>query len=91
MLRMTTPIVIELPLRLEPITADSFAGPMTAAAAVERDARMPDRVMNYVECDLAVELTLPQWRRSRAAASPRRRLGLGTRFTPARRTTPLAG
>jgi hypothetical protein len=40
-----------------------------------------DRAMNYVECDLDPELTLPQWRRARAAAAPRRCL----RFAPVRR------
>ncbi len=33
----------------------------------------PDRIMNYIECDLAAELTLPQWRQARAAARARRR------------------
>jgi hypothetical protein len=37
---------------------------------------MPDRVMNYVESDVPAELTLVEWRRVRAAASPRRRLSL---------------
>jgi hypothetical protein len=30
-------------------------------------------VMNYVECDLADDLTLPQWRHNRAAAVHHRR------------------
>jgi hypothetical protein len=34
---------------------------------------MPDHVMNYVESEAPVELTLIEWRRARAAASPRRR------------------
>jgi hypothetical protein len=37
---------------------------------------MPDHVMNYVESDAPAELTLIQWRRARAAASPRRRRSL---------------
>ncbi len=32
---------------------------------------MPDHVMNYVESDAPAELTLREWRRVRAAASPR--------------------
>jgi len=34
---------------------------------------MPDHVMNYVESDVPAGLTLVEWRRVRAAASPRRR------------------
>jgi hypothetical protein len=34
---------------------------------------MPDHVMNYVESDAPAKLTLNEWRRVRAAASPRRR------------------
>jgi hypothetical protein len=71
MLGMTTPIVTELPLRLEPVAVDPFAD---------------DRVMNFVECDLPAELTLPQWRRARVAAAPRRR----TLFAPIRRRAALA-
>ena len=37
---------------------------------------MPDHAMNYVESDAAAELTLIEWRRVRAAASPRRRRSL---------------
>jgi hypothetical protein len=37
---------------------------------------MPDHVMNYVESDAPAELTLMEWRRVRAAASPRRRRSL---------------
>ena len=44
-----------------------------------------DRVMNYIECDLAADVTLPQWRRARAAASPRRRHILSTFAAPVRR------
>ena len=61
---MTTPIVTELPLRMEAVTADTFL-----EAVPHSQPR--DRVMNYVECDLAAELTLPQRRRARAAASTR--------------------
>jgi hypothetical protein len=34
---------------------------------------MPDHVMNYIESEAPAELTLVEWRRVRAAASPRRR------------------
>jgi hypothetical protein len=37
---------------------------------------MPDHVMNYVESEAPAELTLIEWRRVRAAASPRRRRSL---------------
>jgi hypothetical protein len=37
---------------------------------------MPDHVMNYIESDAPAELTLIEWRRVRAAASPRRRRSL---------------
>jgi hypothetical protein len=37
---------------------------------------MPDHVMNYVECEVAAELTLAEWRRSNAASKPRRRFRL---------------
>jgi hypothetical protein len=37
---------------------------------------MPDHVMNYIESDAPAELTLTEWRRVRAAASPRRRRNL---------------
>jgi hypothetical protein len=50
MLAMTTPIVTELPLRMEPVTADSFL-----------DAR--GHAMDDVEGHLATVRTLPQWRR----------------------------
>ena len=36
----------------------------------------PDHVMNYIESDAPAELTLVEWRRVRAAASPRRRRSL---------------
>jgi hypothetical protein len=51
---------------------------------------VPDHVMNYIECDLAAELTLPQRRRCRATADSRRRRSLRTVFAPARRGTALA-
>jgi hypothetical protein len=34
---------------------------------------MPEHVMNYIESEAPVEFTLAEWRRVRAAASPRRR------------------
>jgi hypothetical protein len=34
---------------------------------------MPEHVMNYVEFDAPVELTLAQWRRSRVETGSRRR------------------
>ncbi len=37
---------------------------------------MPDHFMNYVESEAPAELTLVEWRRARAAASPRRRRSL---------------
>jgi hypothetical protein len=37
---------------------------------------MPDHVMNYIESEAPAELTLIEWRRARAAASPRRRRSL---------------
>ena len=63
---MTTPIVTELPLRMEPVSADTFLGSVA-------DPKPRDRVMTYVECDLPAELTLAQRRRARAAASTRSR------------------
>ncbi len=47
--------------------------------------------MNYVECDLAEDLTLPQHRRDRAAARRRRRHVSLRFFTVARRQSALAG
>jgi hypothetical protein len=35
---------------------------------------MPDHVMNYVECDMPVDLTLVEWRRSRQVEPKRFRL-----------------
>ncbi len=37
---------------------------------------MPDHFMNYVESEAPAELTLVEWRRARAAVSPRRRRSL---------------
>jgi len=37
---------------------------------------MPDHFMNYVETEAPAGLTLVEWRRARAAASPRRRRSL---------------
>jgi hypothetical protein len=34
---------------------------------------MSDHVMNYIESEAPAELTLVEWRRVRASASPRRR------------------
>ena len=45
---------------------------------------MPDHSMNYLEHDVPAELTLAEWRRTRLAPKPSRRLRLGT-FIPARR------
>ena len=78
---MTTPIVTELPLRMQAITADSFIAPGD-------ETHGSGHVMNYVECDLSAELTLPQWRRARATASCRSRLR--SYLAPARRRTALA-
>lgn len=80
---MTTPIVTEIPLRMQAVTADSFI-----ESAQEAHGR--DHVMNYVECELAAELTLPQWRRTRTAASSRSRRSLRARVAPARREAALA-
>jgi hypothetical protein len=41
---------------------------------------MPEHVMNYVEFDAPVDLTLAQWRQTRAATGSRRRLTLRARF-----------
>jgi len=80
---MTTPIVIELPLRMEAVTADSFLEAV-------HDVQTHERVMNYVECDLAAELTLPQWRQDRAATFSRSRRSLRRRFAPVGRSAALA-
>ena len=47
---------------------------------------MPDHVMNYVESDAPAELTLIEWRRVRAAASPRRRRSLRSLLPVGRRS-----
>ena len=46
---------------------------------------MPDHVMNYLESDVPDGLTLIEWRRARAAASPRRRRSLRGRLAIRRR------
>jgi hypothetical protein len=79
MLGMTTPIVTELPLRLEAVVPDTFAEPQLQAPPADQAM---DRIMNYLECDLRPELTLPQRRRARASASPRRRRLLPGRLAP---------
>jgi hypothetical protein len=50
---------------------------------------MPDHVMNYVESDAPAELTLIEWRRVRAEASPRRRRSLRS-LLPVRRRPAFA-
>ena len=40
---------------------------------------MPDHVMNYVESEVAADLTLVEWRRSHSTREPRRRRGLRLR------------
>ena len=50
---------------------------------------VPDHVMNYVESDAPAELTLVEWRRVRAAASPRRRRSLRS-LLPVRRRPAFA-
>jgi hypothetical protein len=82
MLSMTTPIVTELPLRMEAITADSFLEHVQAP-------QTRDHVMNYVECDLAADLTLAQRRHDRAVSAHTRR-GLRPRFAPVRHHAALA-
>jgi hypothetical protein len=82
---VTTPIVTELPRRLEPITADPFVYAIGTPTARLDECR---HSMNYVECDLAVEVTLPRWRHDRAIACRRRRSTLRDRM-PGRRH-PLA-
>ena len=44
---------------------------------------MSEHLMNYVESDAPAGLTLAEWRRSRIAPRPRRRLRLRT-FIPVR-------
>jgi hypothetical protein len=50
---------------------------------------MPDHVMNYIESEAPAELTLVEWRRVRAAASPRRRRNLRS-LLPVRRRPAFA-
>ncbi len=45
---------------------------------------MSQHVMNYIESDVAEELTLAEWRRARIRPRPRRRLRLRI-FIPAHR------
>ena len=82
---MTTPTVTETPLSLEPVTADPFAGPDAATTVVETLRH----VLNYVECDLAPDTTLPQRRAARADAI-RRRGRLRSVLHPGRRQPALA-
>jgi hypothetical protein len=53
-------------------------------SAPSLDAAGARTVMNYVECTLAADLTLPEWRRARAASNPHRRLGLRRRLAGGR-------
>jgi hypothetical protein len=60
-----------------------------AALSIEIDDTVLDavggrHVMNYLEGDLSAEITLPEWRRPRAAAKPRRRHPLRRRMTAGR-------
>jgi hypothetical protein len=62
---------------------------MTTPSGIQRSPSLqdagPDRVMNYVECDLDIQLTLTDWRRARVAAAPRKRRGLPRLHRHARR------
>ena len=59
---------------------------MTPRTTTAFDLLADRRVMNYVECDLSVELTLPERRRARCAAAPAHRLhALRRRLAPAPR------
>ena len=51
---------------------------------------MPDHVMNYIESDAPVGVTLDQWRRTRLAPTARRRLGWLRTYVPVRRPQPIA-
>jgi hypothetical protein len=51
---------------------------------------MSERVMNFIEADLPVDLTLGEWRRSRGVRRTRGRLRLTT-FVPARGPRPALG
>ncbi len=58
---------------------------MTTVTISRADALSIDaRVMNYVECELADAITLPQRRRERSAARASHRFGLRA-FLPRRR------
>jgi hypothetical protein len=46
---------------------------------------MPDHVMNYIESEAPAGLTPVEWRRVRAAASPRRRRSLRSLLAVPRR------
>lgn len=50
---------------------------------------MFDHAFNYVESDLPAALTLAQYRRTRLAATPRRRLGWLRTYVPVRRPRPV--
>jgi hypothetical protein len=60
--------------------------PMKTESPLGLDALDARNVMNYVECSLAADLTLPEWRRTRAATTPRRRHGLRHRISSHRHT-----
>ena len=51
---------------------------------------MPDHVMNYIESEAPAGLTLVEWRRARAAASPRRRRSLRSLLAVPRRGPGIA-
>ena len=46
--------------------------------------------MNYIESDAPAGVTLDQWRRTRLAPTPRRRLGWLRTYVPVRRPQPIA-
>ena len=60
--------------------AGGMLAPLWRQSARGTVHRMPDHVMNYIESDALAELTLSEWRRVRAAASPRRRRSLRSRL-----------
>jgi hypothetical protein len=53
--------------------------PNTTESPLGHDVFGARSVMNYVECSLATDLTLPQWRRARAEMTSHRRHGLRRR------------
>jgi hypothetical protein len=63
--------------------------PLWRRTARETFHHMPDHVMNYIESEAPAELTLIEWRRVRAAASPRRRRSLRS-LLPVRRRPAFA-